>query len=192
MTATDIPPLQPGDVCAVRTGGWAAWWIRLGSALRGQPNLDNHIIVVDHIAANGVIWGIEGRPGGVGPADVSQYFTGVNGSYAVTNVLQPKTQAQRTLVVAAMRHLAGTPYDWPAIAEDGIQDLHLGSLEELLKLEDLWSEKGWGNGVPGHVVCSSAAIWGYRQGRLLAPETADMRHTEPSDWTQFSLEHHYN
>lgn len=179
---TGIPPLQPGDVCAVRTSGAAGWWIRLGSALRGQPNFDNHIVVVDHADAHGTLWGIEGRPGGVGWVDVAGYFAGVNGTYAVTNVHQPKTDAQRQAVCKVMRAMIGTPYDWEAIEQDGFEDLHL---------PELWGEK-WDGLTPGHVVCSSVAAWAYHVATLSAPKTADMRHTEPSDWTEFCLEAHYN
>lgn len=175
--------LQPADVVAVRTGGWPARWIRLGSALRGQPNLDNHIVVVDHKDAHGTLWGLEGRPGGVGWVDVSRYFTGPYGAYAVSNVYQPKTDAQRLVVCTTMRAMVGTDYDWRAIVEDGAhEDLHL---------PDPWAEK-WNGTVPGHVVCSSLAAYGYHKAKLDEPSTADLAHMEPSDWTQFCLEKHYS
>lgn len=44
MTAAVLP----GDVLAVRTSGRPAWWIRLGAALKDEPNLSNHIAVAHH------------------------------------------------------------------------------------------------------------------------------------------------
>lgn len=179
---TPMPDLQPADVVAVRTGGAAAWWIRFGSALRNQPNLDNHIVVVHHRDASGTLWGIEGRPGGVGWVDVSVYYSGVWGSYALSNIRQPKSASQRDGVCKTAEAMLHTPYDWPGIAEDALEDLHL---------PELWAEK-WNGTTPGHVVCSSLASWAYSQYKLAAPKTADPRHIEPSDWAEFIIAGGYN
>src|SRR5512146_551060 len=183
MTASAIlANLKQGDVCVVRTSGWAGWWIRLGSALRGQPNLDNHVVVVDHRDAHGTVWGIEGRPGGVGWVDVAQYFTMPNAAYMTTNIRQPKTAEQRRGISTFMKSMLGTRYDWEAIEQDGFQDLHL---------PQLWGEK-WNGVTPGHVVCSSVAVWAYKKNLLDYPKTTDLRHIEPSDWTVFCLDNSYD
>ena len=61
--------LQPGDVILVRTGGLAATMIRFGAALRGAPNLNNHVAVAHHLDAHGTLWCVEGSPGGAGWRD---------------------------------------------------------------------------------------------------------------------------
>lgn len=169
--------LKPGDVVAVRTGGFAGEMIRWGAALRGWPNLDNHIVIVDSVQDNGIIVGVEGRPGGVGRVDVSRYFTGVNGDFTVANVDQPKTDDQRNTVVTVMRQMIKVNYDWDAIAEDALVDLDI---------PQLWNEKWHGTSV-GHVVCSSLAAWGYHKASLAAPKQEDMRHIQPANWTEFIL-----
>lgn len=175
--ATDLTKLlQPGDVVAVRTGGFAGEMIRWGEALRGWPNLDNHIVIVDSIQ-NDILVGIEGRPGGVGRVDVSRYFTAPYAAYAVSNVNQPKTDSQRSIVVKVMRNMLRVGYDWDAIAQDALVDLGI---------PQLWNEK-WHNTSPAHVVCSSLAVWGYHEAGLAAPQQEDMRHIEPANWTEFCL-----
>jgi hypothetical protein len=183
------PPLvlAPGDVCSVRTNGWEAALIRFGAACRGEPNLDNHIVVVHHTDATGTVWGIEGRPGGVGWVQVEGYF---DNAYVVTNRLQPKTESQRATVCNIVEAMLHTPYDWPAIAEDALDDLHL---------DLLWGEK-WKEKTPGHVVCSSLAAWAYYKANLKEPgnyltlkqEQKELPTMQPSDWTMFDLENGYN
>ena len=166
--------LAPGDVVAVRTGGWAARLIRFGQALRGVPNLDNHIVIVHHADAGGTLWGIEGRPGGMGWVNVGHYAS----RYMISNADQPKTDAQRAVVCAEMERMLGTRYDWEAIAEDGVGALGLGRL---------WHEDWHGQGPPAHVVCSSAASWLYGQVQLARPGRTVDRLTMPGDWTAFDL-----
>jgi hypothetical protein len=166
---------QPGMVLAVRTPGRAGALIRLGAALLGKPNLDNHIAVVDHQDANGTWWGVEGRPGGVGWIDIAVYLAS---PWTVSNEGQPLTLVQRDLITQTMRTLLGTPYDWRAIEEDGFDDLHL---------KDLWAEKWNGQSSPGHVVCSSAAAFGYERGKAAHPGGSDLPHVQPADWDAFIL-----
>jgi cell wall-associated NlpC family hydrolase len=182
MTGAAFSLLQPGDVVAVRTGGMAAWWIRFGSALHGGSNLDNHVLVIHHADAQGTLWGIEGRPGGVGWVQADRYFTAPYGAYAVSNSRQPKTPEQRKAVTDVMKQVLGTPYDWDAIAQDAARDLGL---------PELWGKR-WKGQAPGHVVCSSAAAWAYRQAGLAEPDSDDLRHCEPSDWTDFCLVNGYS
>ena len=59
MTVT--PKIEPGTVLVTRSGGFAAFMIRLGAALRGRPNLGNHVAVAHHVDAKGTLWVIEGQ-----------------------------------------------------------------------------------------------------------------------------------
>lgn len=174
----------PGDVIVVRTGGWAADLIRWGEALRGWPNIDNHVAIIDSVQDNGIVVAIEGRPGGVGRVDAARYFTHPYGEYAYTNWDQPKTDAQRDIVVTVMRQMLNVGYDWEAIAQDALVDLGIPQLW----LEE-WHDAHNGNDTsPAHVVCSSLASWGYHRADLIAPQQEDMRHIEPCNWTQFIME----
>jgi hypothetical protein len=186
-TPTDNPillqplPASPGDVLVVRTGGIAAQWIRFGSMLLQKDDLENHVAVVHHIDAAGTTWGIEGRPGGVGWVDCSSYL---HNAFTLANYGQTKTIAQRLAVCATMEKILGTKYDWQAIAEDGVEDLHI---------PDPWRERwGPGNVVPGHVVCSSAAVVGYEGTGLAYPECLDPAHIQPCDWADFIVDNHYD
>jgi hypothetical protein len=171
---TAWPALLPGDVIAVRTPGWAAWAIRLGAALRGQPNLDNHIAVLHHFDAGGIPWFLEGRPGGVGWRDGRSYM---DSKLAVANISQPKTQLQRAAVCKTMLAMIGTPYDWAAILDDGAM---------AFGLPDIWKSDASGV-VPGAVVCSSLAAYAYDKNGLKAPDPADYAHVTPGQWTAFIL-----
>lgn len=165
--------LLPGDVLAVRSGGRPAWWIRVGAALRDQPNLSNHIAVVDHADASGTLWGIEGRPGGVGWVDCGLYL---KSPCTITNADQPKTAGQRRSVCETMAALLGTAYDWEAIVADGAADLGL-------KVPG-WNPD-WTGTVPAHVVCSSSAAYAYTRAALPCPKGD--RLVQPSDWDAFIL-----
>lgn len=172
-----ITGVNIGDVMAVRTGGIGAWWIRFGAAFRDLPNLDNHVAVLHHKTGD-TWWAIEGKPGGVGWVNANNYL---NSPYTITNRNQPKTDEQRALVCEVMEAMLHTPYDWPAIAQDAMFDLHL---------ETLWDEK-WNGQTPGHVVCSSLAVWGYEKAALNYPKTQDPAHVQPGDWTKFSIDNKY-
>ncbi len=169
-----------GDVWSVRTTGWAARLIRFGAALGGQPNLDNHVVVVHHQDANGRWWGLEGRPGGVGQVDLARYL---HNPYTVTNAGQPKTDAQRYGIAVGAEALLGTPYDWVGIAADGMDAIGAGHL---------WAQNWNGLGPPAHVVCSSYAAWLNELHGLERPVRRSARGTTPADWTAFDLEHGYN
>jgi hypothetical protein len=159
----------PGDVLAVRGGGIPAAAIRLGAALRGKPNLSCHIAVVDHADDNGTLWCIEGRPGGVGWRDAKDYLAS---PWTLTNAAQPKDPAQRALITRTARAMLGTPYDWAAIAGDGLSDLHL------------WDPVH--GQVRGHVVCSALAAYAYDKAGLARP-ARDERMVQPADWDTWIL-----
>lgn len=166
--------ILPGDVLAVRTGGLAATMIRLGAALRGTPNLSNHIAVVHHADASGTLWCIEGRPGGVGWRDAGDYLAS---PWTLTNAAQPKTPAQRKVITDGAAAILGMAYDWDAILGDGLADLHL------------WDPAG--GQVRGHAVCSAVAAFLYDKAQLGRPAGAQ-RMVQPSDWDTWILAGNYS
>lgn len=173
MTITPVP----GDVWAVRTSGAAARLIRFGTALRylfgGGDNLsdlDNHVVIVTHQTA-GVWFGVEGRPGGVGWADLTRYL---NDPTTISNAAQPKTDAQRAAIVALVPEVLGTPYDWSAIMRSAAADLHIPEL-----FQRNWNDKG----IPGHVICSALADWMNEHVGLASPKPD--QDCQPSDWVAF-------
>lgn len=165
---------QPGDILVTRSSSLFGALIRLGAAIRDQPNLGNHVAVVHHKDLHGIMWCIEGRPGGVGWRDATEYL---RSRWTITNADQPKTYAQRELICQAADAAIGTPYDWQGIAADAA---------EALKLPALFAEK-WDGHVPGHVVCSSLAAWAYSKAGLAHPVYDDLPRTTPGDWLQFLL-----
>lgn len=172
---------QPGDILAVRSPGTAGRLIRFGAAMRelvtnsAEPNLDNHIAVVHHTDKAGTLWCLEGRPGGVGWRDSSDYL---KSPWTVSNVGQPKTAAQRKTVCDGAEAMIGTEYDWVGIAADAASALDLGAL----------FHPRFGQ-VPGHVVCSSLAAWLYGKAGLDKP--AGDREVSPADWTGWIIQHGY-
>lgn len=168
-----------GDVVAVRESSFASIMIRFGAALRNKPNLSNHIAVMHHTVNNPdgstTLWGIEGKPGGVGWVDMTVYL---NSRWTRTNVEQPKTDEQRKLVASVMESMLGRAYDWAAIAADAFEALHLPYM-----FGEHWSKSG----SPGHVVCSSVAAYSYGQAKLLHPNLNDERRCMPADWDEFII-----
>lgn len=175
----------PGMVLAVHTpDNFTDDMIRLGSALIGEPNIANHIAVIDHRDSKGTWWALEGRPGGVGWRDATSYLAS---GYTISNQgqMQAASVAQASSVCFWMRKLINTGYDWDAIVGDAQRDLHLPVLP------DPWAERDVNGEVKGHVVCSSAAVFAYIKGILKYPTYSDMAHTEPSDWVKFILDNNY-
>lgn len=168
-------PVQPGDVLAVRSKGFSSAAIRLGAALLGEPNLENHIAVVHHVDDAGTTWCVEGRPGGVGWRDARDYL---GSRWTMSNATESKSGRQRDLVRTAVFAALGTKYDWEGIAADAAT---------ALRLPDLWREK-WGGKVPGHVVCSSLAAWAYQRAGLPYPVVHDLARTTPADWSELIIE----
>jgi len=166
--------LRPGDVLAVRTPGLAASLIRAGEALSGKMDLDNHVVVAHHQDPQQRWWGLEGRPGGVGWADLSQYL---RNRWTVNNCGQPgRTPEGRARVCDAAVHLLGTPYDWEAVADDALR---------AFRMADLWSAN-YDGAAPGHVVCSSFAAFLYEREGWDRPSPSG-RDVEPGDWTAFCI-----
>jgi hypothetical protein len=181
--AAKINP-QPGMVLCVRTNGTSDELIRFGAALLDEDDLENHVAVLDHITPDpkggvGTWWAIEGRPGGVGWVDASAYLSS---PWTISNQGQKLTDEQQQDICKTMQALIGTPYDWEAIEEAGMRDLHMTSLH----LPELWSEK-WHGVAPGHVICSSAAVWGYMKNGADYPKNIDQAHVQPADWSDFII-----
>lgn len=176
MTLQDI--LKPGDVLAVRGAGWPAEIIRVGEELSGKPGLDNHVAVMHHWRGD-VPWGLEGKPGGVGWADLRAYAAS---PYTLNNCAQPgRADAMRTQVAAEAQDMLGTPYDWQAIADDALR---------AFRMDDLFSKTVNGT-VPGHVVCSSYAAFLYQLCGWDHPSVPD-RECEPADWAALITERGWN
>lgn len=162
----------PGMVLCVRTNGLAGEMIRFGEMLIGEDDLENHVAVLDHKDSTGRWWAIEGRPGGVGWRDATPYLSS---PWTLSNQSQAITDTMRMDICKTMRGLLGVPYDWTAISEDALRDLHLPSV---------WAEN-WHGVAPAHVVCSSAAAYAYRHNNLQSPAQTDTAHIQPADWADF-------
>ena len=165
-----------GDVLAVRSSGIGAWFIRLGARLRGLPHSVNHVVIVHHLDEAGRWVGLEGRPGGVGWVDMTDY---VKSPATVDNREQPKTAAQRYLVAKAAESLIGCAYDWAAIVADAGYDLGLPRPDDL---------DWYGSQPPLHVMCSAYAAWCYREVGLARPEPSEGgRFVQPAHWAAWDL-----
>lgn len=168
-----MPPatIEPGRVILQTTHGWVASCIRFGEECDHLPHEYNHVIVSHHVDSKGTCWGIEGRPGGVGWVDLTHALSAPN---VLINAEQPLTSDQGEAVAKAMEALIGTQYAWlDGIARDVARDI-----------DHLWlPREEWGPGVPGHVVCSSAADFAYEKVGLASP--APDRACQPSDWELF-------
>lgn len=169
--------VQPGDILCTRSGGWTSRLIRLGAALLDRPNTVNHVVIVTHTDDAGTLWGIEGRPGGVGWVAARRFLSA---PYTLTNAAQPKTDEQRAQTALAAQSMLGVGYDWLGIAADTAL---------ALRLKPLWSQDWHGLGPPAHVVCSSLADWVYEHVGLASPGgLTGTRYTTPADWAAFITE----
>jgi len=168
----------PGDVLTVDTGtSWGNIAIRVGQLLKHRDwSWANHCIIAHHWT-DGVFWGIEGRPGGVGWVDL----TARDWRHVTTNAAQPKTEDQRArLCEWAEKTMLGRPYDWSAIERHAL---------DALGVPDLWRDDWNGQGVPGQVVCSSVCALGYDFVGLARPlPTQGGRYVMPYDWNRFNGE----
>jgi hypothetical protein len=181
-----LATLNPGDVVAVDTGNAIADdLIRLGGLLDGEPSPANHVAIVHHVDKAGTLWGIEGRPGGVGYVDMAKYLHGPLAKYANSNTALPRTAVQSTAICEAALSLLGTPYDWAGgIAADASAALRLGWIAKAL--DTYW---GWHDGTslrPAHVVCSSLAAWVYGHLGLPGPKIGNAELCTPADWWAYN------
>lgn len=175
MSKLDTSTLKPGDVVVVKMGIWiirALIWIQATLTGKFKYRDGGHIIVVSHRDDEGRLWGIEGRPGGVGWVLVDKYA----GSWGVANVDQPKSDEDRYVIVETMKQLLGTKYDYLAYLDIAFQTLGI--------------TKNWtdfkGDDVPPHVICSAIADYVYEIRKLPNPGGYSVtRFTVPAQWYEF-------
>ena len=184
-TMSDPARPMPGDLLLTRSKtGVFGRLIRVGAALRDEPNLINHVVIVDHQDRQGTWWGIEGRPGGVGWVDLRRYL---GSRWTLVNATQPKTEAQRKIVTKGAAAVLGVAYDWVGIAEDAAGATLPAALTT--RIEALWGSDWQGKGPPAHLVCSSLADWLYGSADLTNPNVHPTRNTTPADWMQLWITH---
>ena len=170
--------LAPGDLLICDGTADTSKLIEVGAILVGDPAA-SHVCGYHHTDANGIPWGIEGRPGGVGWRDIRDYDRDPR---TVTNAAQPKTGTQRQIITEWGVKLLHTAYDWKGgIAQDADAALGLPPLP--------WHEDATGK-VPGHAVCSSLWAWIYSWRAMIpAPKPpAQWETTTPGMWSEFVAE----
>lgn len=174
----DNSKLQPGDVVIVEMGIWiirALIWIQAVVSGKAKYRKGGHVIVVSHRDAQGRLWGIEGRPGGIGWADLTKR----DGKWGVSNVLQPKTDAQRLQIVQVMKQLLGLKYDYGAYIAIALNTVGIST--------DWTDYKG--ENVPPHFICSAVADYVYEDVGLENPGGFKItRLTTPAEWCEFIVE----
>ena len=179
-------PAAPGDVLAVWTGqGLAQDFIRAGEAMQGKPAIANHVVIITHQDQVGRWMGIQGQPGGVGPADCTPYLSD---SRTRSNHDEPKpdNRGQLTIMLASAAKSLGIGYDWVGIAQDALDAFGAQDLSALI--DPLWRWPSDHNLLPGHVVCSSLAAMLYDLPSVgwPHPDLGAERQCEPADWWQWS------
>jgi uncharacterized protein YycO len=107
-----VTALVPGSYGCVRTGGWQAWLIRVGTRSKF-----NHAFVV--MTSDGHI--IEADPGGARWARISDY----GNDCKVFDTAEELTEEQRTKICFKAELLLGTPYGWLDIARLALRCLGL-------------------------------------------------------------------
>lgn len=179
-----VLPASPGDVLAVWSD--ASVWsdlIRAGEALRGQPAVASHVVIVTHLDGHGRWTGIAGQPGGVGLCDCTPYLAD---SRTRSNHDQPKPGGQQAILtfLASCAKSVGTRYDWVGIGEDTADALHLNDLTEAINAVYGWPANH--HLIPGEVVCSSLAAWQYENVSWAHPGPGAERNSTPGDWWNWS------
>jgi hypothetical protein len=179
-----IHPPQPGDVLAVPGGGTPGWLIGIGEAIAGKPSLAEHVVIVTHQDQKGRWMGIEGRPGGVGPRDITPYLTDTR---ARSNYLQARRNdhGQLSTFLLGCAKSLGIQYDWLGIAED-LSNVVAPDLSGAI--DALWRWPSDKNLLPGHVVCSSLAAMLYDLPAVgwQHPDLGKERTCLPVDWWNWS------
>jgi hypothetical protein len=172
--AVPLEILQPGDVIVTATTDKGGWWIRARSWLTGAPNLHNHVALFTHLDHTGRPRGLEGRPSGFGWANLEKYLQHPD---TLANVGQHgRTDAQRAAVVGSAIEMVGLPYDWASILA------FAATTARLPFLAGEWPE----DGVPSHVVCSSAIDYLYEAVGWDNPGGhRRTRGTDPDDFTRW-------
>jgi hypothetical protein len=171
----DTSILKPGDVVVVEMGIWiirVLIWIQALFSGNFKYRQNGHVIVVSHTDDAGRLWGIEGRPGGIGWADLTKR----NGKYGISTAEQPKTNEQRALIVSTMEQLLGTRYDYEAYLDIAFRTIGITTTWKDYQGED----------VPVQFICSAVADWVYEQAGLANPGKDEItRYTTPAQWGKF-------
>jgi hypothetical protein len=175
MSNLDTSILQPGDVVIVEMGIWIVRvmiWIQAVFTGRAKYRKSGHVIVVSHRDETGKLWGIEGRPGGIGWADMDKR----TGKWGLSNHEQPKTAEVRVKLVDSMVALLGSKYDYPA---------YLKLAMDLVGISPRWTD--WtGNDVPTSYICSAVADQIYENEGLANPGGNTVtRFVTPAEWAEF-------
>jgi hypothetical protein len=171
-----MPTPAPGDVLLTRGTAWTSKLIRFGAALLDQPNIYNHVIVVHHRDAGGVLWGIEARADGVGWLDMTRTL---KSRWVLTNAEQPKTPEDRVFICNTVEGALHTPYDWAAIVAEAF---------DALRIDGLWRAREFPEDgrLPYGTICSALADWAYERRGLPNPGgSGKTRLTKPADWNSF-------
>lgn len=175
MPNLDTSVLKPGDVVIVGMGIWiirVLIWIQAIMTGKAKYRQDGHVIVVTHRDTEGRLWGIEGRPGGIGWALMDK----LAGHYGLSNAEQPKDAAQRSKIVETMKTLLGTKYDYDAYLQIALQTIGINTT---------WTDFR-GNDVPAHFICSAVADYVYEDLELPNPGGYKVtRLTTPAEWGEF-------
>ena len=162
-----------GDIIVIQGTSLTSKLIEAGEVIAGLPPY-SHVAGFDHFDSNGTPWGLEGKPGGVGWADLTRYLADPR---TLTNFAQPKTPEQRAHLCDLNKSMIGTEYAWvTGILADTYRDL--GG-------PDLWKPDPATGVVPCHVVCSSYYAYTYARIGLASPRPQDWATTEPGDWAKF-------
>lgn len=170
----DCRLLRPGDVIVTPTPDAVGWFIRLRSKIQRRPALHNHVAIFSHLDSTGRPRGLEGRPSGFGWCNLDKYLA--HSSTVANNEQTRRTDAERTIVMTRATKMVGIPYDWSAILAFAANTAGIRFL-----VKD-WPE----DGVPSHVVCSSAIDYLYESVGWANPGGYDKtRGTDPDDWTAF-------
>lgn len=181
MANLDTSLLKPGDVVIVEMGIWIIRWLIIIQAfLTGQAKYrkSGHVIVVTHTDTENRLWGIEGRPGGVGWAELTKR----NGKWGLANTDQLKTAEQRSKIVETMKSLLGTKYDYDAYLQIALQTIGINTS---------WTDYK-GDQVPTHIICSAVADYVYEDVGLANPGgMAITRLTTPVEWAAFIAKGEY-
>jgi uncharacterized protein YycO len=169
----DRGALKPGHVLVAATPDKGGWWIRLRSMMMRRDPLHNHVAMVVHVDSTGRWRGLEGRPGGFGWANMDRYLDHPN---TIANTDQPLTDEQRDKIVRSAVSAVGLPYDWEAIISFAAGTAGMGFRSKE------WPEEG----LPSHVVCSSAIDLFYEGAGAANPGGwRQTRGTDPSHWSTF-------
>lgn len=175
MANLDTSILKPGDVVVTGMGVWiirVLIWIQAVLTGNAKYRKGGHIIVVTHTDSEGRLWGIEGRPGGIGWAQLDKR----NGSWGMSNVDQPKTDDQRAKIVNVMKELLGSKYDYGAYVAIALNTIGINTN---------WTDFK-GDDVPVHFICSAIADYVYEDVGLENPGGLKItRFTTPAEWAAF-------